>query len=217
MKFIEFAVNRRVTISMLYALVLLLGLIGTIMQQVTLLTVALGLSKEWEQKTSTSLREITHSPLMALAGKFLAYYTMMLPVCLISLAIPFKVFGALNTGSALLLAGITAFFLVLLCFAGIAISGLTRDSLYTTQMLMIVAVPSFILSGYTWPAFAMPKFLQYLSSALPLTHYLVMVRKITMMGCGITYFQKPLEALAVWTVVSILGAYAATTRLIRQG
>lgn len=195
---------------------LLLGLIGTILQQVTLLAVALGLAKEWENRTGSSLTDITRSPAMALTGKFLAYLTLMLPMCLISISMPFCVFGLVNIGSGWLIIGATALFTAVLCFAGIAVSGITRDSLYTTQLLMLVAVPSFILSGFTWPTFAMPKALQYLSFALPLSHYLIILRKVAVMGAGIEYIHKPILVLCVWLLIGITGAYVSVRKLLKQ-
>ena len=195
---------------------LLLGLMGTIIQQVTLLTVALGLSKEWEKKTATSLLGLTHRPIVALTGKFLAYMVLMLPVALICLSVTFYHFGAPNTGGVGLVVGVTSLFVALLCLAGVAVSGLTRDSLYSTQLLMMVAVPSFILSGYTWPAFAMPTALQYISFALPLTHFLTIMRRVTLMGAPIRYLTMPLLTLGVWLIVAAVGAYLATWKLMKQ-
>ena len=51
---------------------------------------------------------------------------------------------------------------------------------------MIVAVPSFIISGQTWPLMAMPKAVQGLSNMLPLTHFLEAFRRLLLENATIT-------------------------------
>ena len=41
---------------------------------------------------------------------------------------------------------------------------------------MVVATPSFILSGFTWPLSQMPAWVQFISDCIPLTHYLKIFR-----------------------------------------
>ncbi|MNT87161.1 ABC-2 type transporter [compost metagenome] len=37
---------------------------------------------------------------------------------------------------------------------------------------MVVATPSFILSGFTWPLSQMPRWIQAIADIIPLTHFL---------------------------------------------
>ncbi|MCS7310893.1 MAG: ABC transporter permease, partial [Armatimonadetes bacterium] len=67
---------------------------------------------------------------------------------------------------------------------GMFLSSLTLSQLLSTQILMLVALPSFLLSGFTWPLFAMPVWIQSLARILPLTHYLAVVRKTVTNGAS---------------------------------
>lgn len=51
-----------------------------------------------------------------------------------------------------------------------------------TRWSLIYAVPSFIISGYTWPPIGMPLFARYLSYAFPLTYLAIPYRDLFLLG-----------------------------------
>lgn len=55
---------------------------------------------------------------------------------------------------------------------GVFFSILIPNALKATQVLMVMASPAFIISGFTWPIYAMPEFIQKLTGVIPLTPYL---------------------------------------------
>ncbi|MCL1668525.1 ABC transporter permease [Elizabethkingia ursingii] len=67
---------------------------------------------------------------------------------------------------------LTAFFVGSASFLGVFISILIPDALKATQILMVLASPSFIISGFTWPLSAMPVAVQFLANIIPLTPFL---------------------------------------------
>lgn len=85
----------------------------------------------------------------------------------------------------------------------------SRTKVDATQTLMLIAVPSFMLSGYTWPLEAMPTFLQMVAKALPLTYYLDAVRAITLKGQGMVAIVPDLLALCLIGLISLLIALIA--------
>ena len=46
------------------------------------------------------------------------------------------------------------------------------NQLKATEVLMVIATPSFILSGFTWPLSQMPLWVQRVADVIPLTHFL---------------------------------------------
>jgi ABC-2 type transport system permease protein len=46
------------------------------------------------------------------------------------------------------------------------------SQLKATEILMVIATPSFILSGFTWPLSQMPVWVQGIANVIPLTHFL---------------------------------------------
>ncbi|WP_304344062.1 ABC transporter permease [Chryseobacterium koreense] len=67
---------------------------------------------------------------------------------------------------------ITAVFVVAATNLGVLISILVPDALKATQYLMVIASPAFIISGFTWPTYAMPGFIKSFTAIIPLTPYL---------------------------------------------
>lgn len=67
---------------------------------------------------------------------------------------------------------ITAIFVVAATNLGVLVSILVPDALKATQILMIIASPAFIISGFTWPTYAMPEFIANFTKIIPLTPYL---------------------------------------------
>ncbi|MEY8760386.1 ABC transporter permease [Chryseobacterium tongliaoense] len=67
---------------------------------------------------------------------------------------------------------LTAVFVGSASFLGVFISILIPDALKATQILMVIASPAFIISGFTWPLNAMPAFVQFIANIIPLTPFL---------------------------------------------
>ncbi len=67
---------------------------------------------------------------------------------------------------------ITAVFVVAATNLGVLVSIVIPDALKATQYLMVIASPAFIISGFTWPTYAMPEFIKNFTAIIPLTPYL---------------------------------------------
>jgi ABC-2 type transport system permease protein len=63
-----------------------------------------------------------------------------------------------------------AVFVISVSFIGVLVSILVPNQLKATEILMVIATPSFILSGFTWPLSQMPVWVQAISNVIPLTH-----------------------------------------------
>lgn len=67
---------------------------------------------------------------------------------------------------------VTAMFVVASTNLGVLVSILIPNALKATQILMIIASPAFIISGFTWPTYAMPEMITRFTEIIPLTPYL---------------------------------------------
>ena len=67
---------------------------------------------------------------------------------------------------------LTAAFVIAATNLGVLVSILVPDALKATQILMVIASPAFIISGFTWPSYAMPEFIKSFTAIIPLTPYL---------------------------------------------
>lgn len=196
-----------------YTNFLLIGLVGTVIQQVVLLAVALSWAKEYEENTLAELKRAAAHPAAAALAKLSFYVMVSFAMCLILFMLPFGKFGVPLRGDVSLLLTATFLFIVGLVGFGVFISSLSRSQLLSTQILMLIALPSFLLSGFTWPQFAMPEGIQLISQALPLTHYLALVRNTVSNGAGWAFNIGELRWLYFFAVTGVLLQFVSVWRL----
>jgi ABC-2 type transport system permease protein len=118
----------------------------------------------------------------------------------------FPLFHVTISGSAVNVLVFSALFMLALLSLGVFVSCLTRTMLLSTDILMIISVPSFILSGFTWPVSQMPSYIQVISEVLPLTPFLNGLRRIVFMGSSLQDVLPEIKSLTIMIVVfGILG------------
>jgi ABC-2 type transport system permease protein len=67
---------------------------------------------------------------------------------------------------------------------GYLISTVARTQMQAMQMTFFIFLPSILLSGFMFPFRAMPVWAQAIGEALPITHFLRIVREIVLKGAG---------------------------------
>ncbi|MBW7892813.1 MAG: ABC transporter permease, partial [Chitinophagaceae bacterium] len=112
-----------------------------------------------------------------------------------------------NLGSLTLIAGV---FVLAVSFIGILVSILLPDQLKATEVLMVIATPSFILSGFTWPLSQMPVWVQHIASGIPLTHFLKAFRVLLVEGGNLAQTFSSVMAM-VW--IGVVCAMASVIAL----
>lgn len=163
---------------------LLLGLMTTVIQQVALLYIAVSIIREKEQDTLGELKENCKSPFVIAAGKMLPYFIVNFVTLNMLLLEGIYVFKIPLCGNYIYILLLTTAFLICILSLGILLSSVCRTELEATQISMLVAVPSFLFSGYTWPIMAMPLVAKIVARLLPLTYYSDNIRKIFLMDVG---------------------------------
>ena len=192
--------------TMNYKNFLVPGLIGAVIQQVTLLGVALAFSKEREEKTFKDVLGISSSPIEVLVSKTLFYGVINFFMGCIAMLITFRGFDIKFAGAPGLFILLLFVFITCLSALGVVVSILCKTQLKATQVLMLIAVPSFMISGYTWPQFAMNSFLRFLSNLMPLTHFVLPLKEVAMMSAGYETIRPHL--IWMWSLVIIAYAVA---------
>lgn len=147
------------------------GVLAAVLQQVLLLGLALSFASEYENGTFGELIKRAPSIFKMLAVKIIPYLLMSFGVWLMYWLFTFwfRVPFYENLGALTLVAGI---FVVAVSFIGVLVSIMVPNQLKATEILMVIATPSFILSGFTWPLSQMPLWVQYVADIIPLTHFL---------------------------------------------
>jgi ABC-2 type transport system permease protein len=200
-----------------YLLFLWPGMLGTIMQQVFLLALALSFSKEFEDDTFRNLVRYSKSPSYLLLVKSLPYWLMGMALWLPLIRGFFALYHVdmMSSVGGFYLA--SALFMLSLTFMGTAVSIIFNTQLKATEVLMIIAVPSFIISGQTWPLAQMPGIVQTIANYIPLTHYLEAFRRLLLYKATIHEIMPQIHAL-LWLsfIYMVIAIISLKIRIVKQ-
>jgi ABC-2 type transport system permease protein len=147
------------------------GVLATVLQQVLLLALALSFASEFENNTFKILVKECPSILKMISIKIIPYMIMSFGIWLVYWLFT-KWFRIPFYDNLLPLTFVAGVFVLSVSFIGILVSILIPNQLKATEILMVIATPSFILSGFTWPLSQMPVWVQAISNVIPLTHFL---------------------------------------------
>ena len=176
------------------------GLLGTILQMTMVMMTAMGLTRETERGTMENLLAMPISPLEIMLGKVLPYLAVGAVQMTVILIAAKVLFGVPFVGALwLLLSGVLIFVLGLVLL-GYTISTLAGSQMQTMQLSFFFFLPSILLSGFMFPYRGMPDWAQVLGEALPLTHFLRLVRGVMLKGAGFADVQSTLLALGAFVV-----------------
>lgn len=185
-----------------YLYFMLPGVLLTVFQQVLLLGLALTFAAEYENGTFTELVQKMPNPLGMLAVKIIPYILMSIGILLMYYG--FSKYYHMIIGGALWAFMLATFvFILAVCGIGVLVSVALPNQLKATEVLMVVATPSFILSGFTWPLSQMPGWVQFIADLIPLTHYLKIFRLLYLNHSGIGPIFGPLLAM-LWIALICL-------------
>ncbi|EKT3966769.1 ABC transporter permease [Flavobacterium psychrophilum] len=179
-----------------YLYFMLPGVLLTVFQQVLLLGLALSFSSEFENNTFKDLVKKMSNPFGLIFVKVIPYLLMSMGI--LWLYYGFSVYYRLPLHTDWFpFASATFLFVFSVCCIGILGSILLPNQLKATEVLMVVATPSFILSGFTWPLSQMPIWVQNIANAIPLTHYLKIYRILFVEKGDFTKIVNPLWAMLI--------------------
>lgn len=179
------------------------GLLGVVLTMTMVMVTCLAITKEHEIGTMENLLATPVKPLEVMIGKVFPYIIVgYIQVCLILIA-AFSLFNIPMFGSLWLLLLLVFPFIVANLVVGIAFSSTAKNQLQAVQMTMFFFLPSLLLSGFMFPFRGMPQWAQYIGSALPLTHFLRIVRGIILKGNTIYQVLPHVWPILIFMIIAI--------------
>lgn len=163
------------------------GLVGLIMQNITVLLTAFALVRERERGTIEQLIVTPIKSSELILGKLIPYVIIGFFDFVFSLALGMLWFGVPIKGSLGLLLFLGSGFVICALAIGILISTISKTQLQAMQLSFLIILPSVLLSGFVFPREAMPKIIQWIGYAMPLTYFLNILRGIITKGVGMEY------------------------------
>jgi len=180
------------------------GLVGLILQMLTVMLTAFAIVRERENGT---IEQLNVTPLRRgelIVGKLIPYIIIAYVQVILILTTAVLIFSMPIRGNLLLLLSLTSLFLMFSLGIGLFISTISRTQFQAMQASVLVLLPSILLSGFIFPVESMPKLAQWVSAILPLTYYLRIVRGIVVKGIGIEYLWQDTVILAAMGVFTLI-------------
>lgn len=178
------------------------GVVGLILQNITIILTALAMVREKELGTIEQLIMTPVTALELIIGKLIPYVVIGCYDFAIVMILSYLFFGVTVSGSLLELSLLGFIFLVGALAMGMLISTLAKNQAQAIQGTMAFLLPSVLLSGFMFPRESMPLLIQWLSALFPITHFLVILRGIIVKGVGIPYLIG--STLAMLSLIAIL-------------
>ncbi|HHT01458.1 MAG TPA: ABC transporter permease [Firmicutes bacterium] len=184
------------------------GLVGVVLQNITILLTAFALVRERELGTIEQLIVTPIKPMELVLGKLIPYVVIAFIEVGLTLAVTALWFGIAIAGSITLLLSISFLFLIGALGIGLLISTVAQNQLQAMQMTFAFLLPSILLSGFIFPREAMPAPVSALGYAIPLTYFLQVLRGIIVKGVGFMYLWRETLLLGVYGLGILLLAAA---------
>lgn len=178
------------------------GLVGVILTMTMVMLTAMALVRERERGTLEQLIVSPIRPIELVLGKIAPYIVIGYVQMTLVLLVGSLVFDVPIRGSMALLYALSAFFILANLALGLFFSTLATTQQQAMQMSFFFLLPNILLSGFVFPFEGMPLPAQYLSQALPLTHFLRIIRIIVLKGGDFADVEFELRWLVV--ILSIL-------------
>ena len=160
------------------------GLIGVVLTMTMIMMTGLAMTRERERGTMENLLAMPVRPIEVMLGKIVPFiFVGYVQVAIILLAAKF-LFEVPFEGSLTILSIAAVIFIAANLAVGFTFSTLATNQLQAMQLSVFFFLPSLLLSGFMFPFRGMPEWAQWIGEALPLSHFLRIIRGVLLKGNG---------------------------------
>jgi len=198
----ELRVQRRYNPEGLTSYNVIPGLIGVILTMTMVMMTSLAMTRERERGTMENLLATPAKPFEVMLGKIVPYILIGYVQVTVILIAARLLFDVPMVGSLLLLSAVLVLFIAANLAVGFTFSTIARNQLQAMQLTFFFFLPSMLLTGFMFPFRGMPAWAQAIGEALPLTHFLRIVRGIMLKGNGLVEIAPHLWPIALFMLVA---------------
>jgi ABC-2 type transport system permease protein len=174
------------------------GVIAMILFALTSILTATAVVRERERGTIEQLIVTPIRPWELVVGKILPYTLLAFINMIEVLAIGHYWFKVPVRGELWLILVLSGLFLLTSLGIGLLASTFANTQQEAMLIVWFTLLPALFLSGFFFPLDAMPVFLQWVSRAMPLRYYLVIIRSLMLKDVGVETLKDDIIALAVF-------------------
>jgi ABC-2 type transport system permease protein len=179
------------------------GLLGVVLTMTMMMFTALAVTREIERGTMESLLSMPIKPVEIMIGKIAPFVLVGFVQMTIIIGAAHVLFGVPIMGSVWLLVALSTLFAAANLAVGYTFSTVAENQLQAVQLTFFFFLPNMLLSGFMFPFRGMPQWAQAIGEALPLTHFLRIVRGITLKGNGFADMRIDVFALFLFMGVAM--------------
>jgi ABC-2 type transport system permease protein len=179
------------------------GLLGVVLTMTMMMFTALAVTREIERGTMESLLAMPIKPVEIMIGKIAPFVLVGFVQMTIIITAAHLLFGVPIMGSVALLVVLSTLFAASNLAVGYTFSTIAENQLQAVQMTFFFFLPSLLLSGFMFPFRGMPEWAQVIGEIMPLTHFLRIVRGITLKGTGLADMHVDVLALVVFMLAAM--------------
>jgi ABC-type multidrug transport system permease subunit len=187
------------------------GLVGIILQLVTMILTAFAIVREKENGTLEQLMVTPVSRLGLMLGKLIPYGIVGIVESVSVVLLMVFLFQVPIAGNVFLLAAFTLLFMLTTLGIGLLISTFATNQIQALQMAFLVILPSILLSGFVFPQETMPTPIWLIGQVVPVTYFIRVLRGIILRDAGLLDLWPNAAILALIAVV-VIGAAALRFR-----
>jgi ABC-2 type transport system permease protein len=181
------------------------GMVGLILQLVTVTLIASTITREREVGTLSQLLVTPLRQSEIVVGKVLPYLFISMFLIAGTIAIGHLHFG-IKIHQPLLLSLVCFLFLLCSLGLGVLISAFSKTQTQAIQFSVFLLLPIILLSGAFAPLSQLPGSIRIFSELFPLTHFCRAFRSVNMYGADLGFIATDLIALAAGAVITCVGA-----------
>ena len=181
------------------------GLMAMLLMLISALMTSLSITREKELGTMELLLVSPLRPTQIIIGKVFPYVFLSFMDACIILGLGNAVFGVPIQGSILLLLLESFLYITMALSLGILISSITSSQQVAMLVsLVVLMLPTIILSGFIFPVENMPWILQVFCHIMPPKYYIIIIKSIMLQGNGIRYVWRETLILMGFTSLFLI-------------
>ncbi|MFM7736385.1 MAG: ABC transporter permease [Alphaproteobacteria bacterium] len=188
------------------------GVIGLILQLLTVIVMSTSIARERERGTMDQLAVTPLTPTEIFVGKLLPYFLISLVVTVNVMVLAWWLFGVSLKGHLPVVAALVVSFVLGSLGVGQVISIVSRNQSQAVQLAVFFILPAFVLSGAFTPIESQHEAVRPIASLFPLTYFCRGFRAALLRQATLSDLRVDLAAM----VLFILAAFGASVMLLRS-
>lgn len=190
------------------------GLVGVLLSMTMILITSLAITRERERGTLEQLIVTPIGKTSMMLGKILPFVLVGYVQMTVILLLGWILFGVPVRGNLAGLYAVSLLFVLANLGLGLFVSTVARTQAQAMQLSFMLLMPNILLSGFMFPREAMPRVMRWISTALPLTHYLKVLRGILLKGTPLADLWPEAAILALMAAVILMLSVARFSKTI---